>query len=95
MTLWMFWIPIFFFLKRKRKLINRREFFGDTRSVVRWFSEVQFHVTRLKMHCLKTPMEKVQTNAQYFVEKEMLLVTKFVFEPWWNPTLLRSLCPKV
>ena len=34
-------------------------------------------------------------SIMFFVEKEMLLVTKFFFEPCRNPTLLCSLCPKV
>lgn len=65
--------------------------------IVRWFSEVKSPIARLKMHCLNTPMEReVQKNTRCcFREKEMLLVTKFVFEPSRNSTLLRSFCHEI
>lgn len=64
---------------------------------VQWFSEVKSPIARLKRHCLNTPMEReVQKNTKCcFREKEMLLVTKFVFEPSRNSTLLRSFCHEI
>lgn len=89
MTLWMFLIQI----KKKKLIAANVSAIRDDRAVVFRSTISRYEVENALFK--DTDGEGSKECSMFFVEKEMLLVTKFVFEPWRNPTLLRSLCPKV